>query len=120
MNGRSAILGDQQNKVFASASCGQGSFAKYTYAVTTCGSLFQFNENREVNKMLSVQAGKGYCVAVTPSHVVVGCADGVIRLFNPLTLDYVVSLPRPHCLGVKLSTAKYVNYDCIIDYDLMW
>ncbi len=58
--------------------------------------------------MLDVQSGRGYCVCTTASHVVVGCGDGVIRLFDPLSLDYTLSLPRPHCLGVELTTSKYV------------
>ena len=32
-----------------------------------------------------------------------GCGDGVVRLFDPATLDYIVTMPRPHPLTVQLS-----------------
>lgn len=60
--------------------------------------------------MLDVQSGSGYCVCVTESHVLVGCVEGIIRVFDPVTLKYVISLPRPHSLGVNLLSAKYGNH----------
>jgi WD40 repeat protein len=33
------------------------------------------------------------------AQVVVGCANGVVRVFDPVTLQYVATLPRPHALG---------------------
>ena len=66
-----------------------------------------------MDKLLDVQSGRGYCLCVTSFHVVAGCADGVIRLFDPITLDYVASLPRPHYLGVNLSAARFNDgYTC--------
>ena len=34
-----------------------------------------------------------------------GCSEGVIRIFDPRTLDYLVTVPKPHSLGVDVAAA---------------
>jgi len=46
-----------------------------------------------------MKAPRVYSLCVSSGHVVVGCANGVIRVFDPVTLQYVATLPRPHALG---------------------
>ena len=114
LNGRSAILGEQQNNSFVAVACGRDHFSKYAYVLTASGLLCQFNDTRELEKLTEVKSGRGYCLLVTQSYVLCGCADGVIRLFDPISLDYIISLPRPHQLGVDLSVARLINYSSII------
>lgn len=109
LNGRSAILGEQQNNSFVAVACGRDHFSKYAYVLTASGLLCQFNDSRELEKLTEVKSGRGYCLLVTQSYVLCGCADGVIRLFDPISLDYIISLPRPHHLGVDLSVASHLK-----------
>lgn len=36
------------------------------------------------------------------NYIAVGCADGIVRIFDPL-LRFVCTLPRPHVLGTDLA-----------------
>ena len=49
------------------------------------------------------QTASASCLAVTESHIMIGCADGVVRIFSSKTLHYITSLPRPHFLGVDVA-----------------
>lgn len=42
-------------------------------------------------------------MVLSESYLFCGCANGVIRLFDPYTLDYIVTLPYPHTLGVDIA-----------------
>ena len=37
-------------------------------------------------------------------HLFCGCVDGVVRVFDPLSLSYISSLPNPHPLGVDVAS----------------
>lgn len=36
----------------------------------------------------------------------IGCANGVVRVFDPVTLQYIATLPRPHALGKENGPSK--------------
>ena len=46
-------------------------------------------------------------------HIYVACADGVVRLFDVDTLQYVDSLPRPHYLGVDVAAGELCMLLCL-------
>jgi hypothetical protein len=49
------------------------------------------------------QASSGNCLSFGESGVAVGCANGIARVYDPLMLDVVESLPLPHFLGAVVS-----------------
>ena len=51
------------------------------------------------------QTTSANCVTVSEEYIYIGCADGIVRIFSPYTLEYVTSLPRPHYLGVDVAAA---------------
>ena len=54
------------------------------------------------------KASPAHSLAINENYLFCGCAKGVIRLFNPTTLDYIVTLPSTHPLGVDISVPVHV------------
>ena len=54
---------------------------------------------------LSLKASPAYCLVVNEQYLFCGCSEGVIRIFDPRTLDYLVTVPKPHSLGVDVAAA---------------
>ena len=52
-----------------------------------------------------LQTSCAYCLTVGEQYLYVGCAEGIVRIFNCRTLNYLSTLPRPHPLGVDVATA---------------
>ena len=50
-----------------------------------------------------MQTTSANTLAVSESHIFIGCAEGVVRIFSSSTLHYITSLPRPHYLGVDVA-----------------
>ena len=44
-------------------------------------------------------------ISVAGKYIFVGCANGIVRVFNSSTLHFVATLPRPHYLGVDIAAA---------------
>jgi WD40 repeat protein len=109
LNGRSAILGEHQNNCFVAVKCGRGQLAKFTYVLTKSGLLCQFNQSRELEKFTDIKSGKASCLEIHSDYVMCGCNDGIIRLFDPITLDYITTAPRPHSLGVSLLSTLHLT-----------
>lgn len=42
-------------------------------------------------------------MTVGENFIFVGCAEGIIRCFSPMTLEFLVTLPRTHYLGVDVA-----------------
>lgn len=100
--GRSGLLGDFRSSVFCGVACGQGTAAANTYAVTSDGVLCLFNHSRQLEAWVHLKTAGAHCLAVADGLVFCGCTDGLVRVFNPLNLHFICSLPRPHRLGLPL------------------
>ncbi|XP_030236848.1 WD repeat-containing protein 62 isoform X3 [Gadus morhua] len=101
--GRSGLLGDFKGSVFCGVACGRGAAADNTYAVTSGGLLCLFNKSRDLEAWVHLKTASARCLAVSESFVFCGCSDGTVRVFSPLNLQFISSLPRPHRLGVQLQ-----------------
>ncbi|MBN3319133.1 WDR62 protein, partial [Atractosteus spatula] len=101
--GRSGLLGEQRNRLFCDVACGRGQMAASTFCLTSSGLLCQFNEKRLLDSWIDLKTSAGSCLAVSEQLVFCGCTDGTVRVFDPRTLDYITTLPRPHCLGVDVA-----------------
>ncbi|CAL8350228.1 unnamed protein product [Arctogadus glacialis] len=101
--GRSGLLGDFKGSVFCGVACGRGAAADNTYAVTSGGLLCLFNKSRDLEAWVHLKTASARCLAVSECFVFCGCSDGTVRVFSPLDLHFISSLPRPHRLGVQLQ-----------------
>uniref|UniRef100_A0A3P8U742 Uncharacterized protein n=1 Tax=Amphiprion percula TaxID=161767 RepID=A0A3P8U742_AMPPE len=100
--GRSGLLGDHKNSVFSGVACGRGLMASNTYCITSSGLLCLLNSSRQLEAWVHLKTASASCLSITESLVFCGCADGVIRVFNPSNLQYISTVQRPHHLGVNL------------------
>lgn len=50
------------------------------------------------------------CISVNHDYIFCGCADGTVRIFNPLNLHFVTTLPKPHCLGTDIASVTEARY----------
>lgn len=53
--------------------------------------------------MFPLQTSTANCLSVGDAMITVGCADGIIRCFNPTNLHFICTLPRPHTLGIDIA-----------------
>ncbi|XP_074536120.1 WD repeat-containing protein 62 isoform X2 [Halichoeres trimaculatus] len=100
--GRSGLLGEHKNSVFSGVACGRGLMASSTYCITSSGLLCLFNSSRQLEAWVNLKTSSASCLAVSEDFIFCGCADGVVRVFSPCSLQYVSTLQRPHRLGVEL------------------
>lgn len=101
--GRSAILADHRNNNFCDVGCGKGSMAESTYAITESGLLCEFNGRRLLDKWVELRTTRAYSLVVGQNMICIGCAEGIVRVFNPQNLHFICTLPRPHALGTDLA-----------------
>ncbi|KAH3768001.1 wd repeat protein [Pelomyxa schiedti] len=102
LEGKSVSLGNHKDSTFTCIACGKGTAHNMVYGVTQRGLLHSFNlSTRQMEKWVDLR-GAIYAVCASERFVVCACADGNVRLFNPVTLQYVGTLPKPHQLGVNV------------------
>jgi WD40 repeat protein len=73
------------------------------YTVTYDGNLCSFGKNGIMEKWVSLHA-TAYAIEIGSNFVVVGCADGLVRIFQKKTLKYIGTLPLPAPLLGKNTT----------------
>ncbi|XP_021353584.1 mitogen-activated protein kinase-binding protein 1-like isoform X2 [Mizuhopecten yessoensis] len=104
LQGRSGILGAQKNNFFCDVVCGKGRMSKSVFSITQSGLLCEFNEKRLLDKWAELRTPSASCLSAGEDHIFVGCANGVVRVFSGRNLHFLVSLPRPHHLGVDVAS----------------
>ncbi|CAG8462322.1 6111_t:CDS:10 [Cetraspora pellucida] len=109
LDGRSGILGDLRDNNFLDAACCQKS--DHTYFVTSNGLLCMFTEGRLMDKWVNLQVKSAYSIDVSQQYIICACSNGIIRLFEPITLNYLGTLPKPHPLGVDLTLQTGSTYN---------
>ncbi|XP_027562510.1 mitogen-activated protein kinase-binding protein 1 isoform X2 [Neopelma chrysocephalum] len=102
--GRSGLLGELRNNFFADVACGRGKKAESTFCITSSGLLCEFNEKRLLDKWVELRTTVANCISVNHDYIFCGCADGTVRIFNPLNLHFVTTLPKPHFLGTDIAS----------------
>ncbi|XP_050438711.1 mitogen-activated protein kinase-binding protein 1 [Adelges cooleyi] len=108
--GRSAILGEQRNNDFVDVCCGCGDLKDYTYAITKSGLLCEFNNRRLLDRWVELKTTSANCMTIGNNYIFVGCAEGIVRCFNPGTLQFVTTLPRTHYLGVDVAQGHDISH----------
>ncbi|XP_072757661.1 uncharacterized protein Wdr62 isoform X2 [Anoplolepis gracilipes] len=108
--GRSAILGEQRNNDFVDVACGKGEMADSTYVITKTGLLCEFNNRRLLDKWVELRTTSANCMTVGDKYIFIGCAEGIVRCFNPSTLQFITTLPRTHYLGVDVAQGLSISH----------
>nr|XP_055166602.1 WD repeat-containing protein 62 isoform X2 [Nyctereutes procyonoides] len=103
--GRSGILGELHNNIFCGVACGRGQLAGNTFCVSYSGLLCQFNEKRVLEKWIDLKVSLSSCLCVSQELIFCGCTDGIVRMFQAHSLQYLANLPKPHYLGVDVAQA---------------
>ncbi|XP_025770302.1 WD repeat-containing protein 62 [Puma concolor] len=101
--GRSGILGELHNNIFCGVACGRGQMAGNTFCVSYSGLLCQFNEKRVLEKWINLKVSLSSCLCVSQELIFCGCTDGIVRIFQAHSLQYLANLPKPHYLGVDVA-----------------
>ncbi|XP_051063809.1 WD repeat-containing protein 62 [Phodopus roborovskii] len=101
--GRSGILGELHNNIFCGVACGRGRMAGNTFCVSYSGLLCQFNEKRMLEKWINLKVSFSSCLCVSEELIFCGCTDGIVRIFQAHSLQYLANLPKPHYLGVDVA-----------------
>jgi WD40 repeat protein len=94
--GKSADMGTRKDKVFADICAS----VEYTYALTEEPPILCIiNKERKMEKWMDLKATKGFACKVSSKYIACACSDGIVRLFDPQTLQHIVTLPKPPPLG---------------------
>ncbi|CAF1482975.1 unnamed protein product [Adineta ricciae] len=108
LRGRYAILAERKDNLFTDVVCGRGDCAGMTYVITANGLICQFDEHRQMCGERDLQE-KTNCLAIGDLYLVIGCMKGAVYVFSPQTLDYIMSIPLPHYLGVDIAFITSVD-----------
>ncbi|KAI8359604.1 hypothetical protein B0O80DRAFT_440656 [Mortierella sp. GBAus27b] len=104
LEGRAGTLGDQRNSNFVDAVCSKN--GRLTYVVTSNGLLCAFNNDRAIEKVVNLDARGAYSVNLTKDALICACTDGIIRLYEPESLEFIASLPKPPPVGSSPKDIK--------------
>ncbi|KAF9281206.1 hypothetical protein BGZ68_006795 [Mortierella alpina] len=106
LDGRAGILGELRDGNYVDAACSED--GRFTYAVTSTGILCLFSEGRVMEKWIDLHARGAYSVNLDDRCVICACTDGIIRLFEPETLQYIGTLAKP----VPVGTFRGSMHEC--------
>lgn len=79
---------------------------QYTHCITDTGMLVIFNSERILERWVDLKMDHGSCIDISPSLIVCGGSTGIVRLFEPGTLKFIGTLPRPDPLFTDFATGK--------------
>jgi WD40 repeat protein len=99
-----SILESQKHFNFIDVNCGMGENKSSIYCVTTSGVLCMVHETRLMDKWVQLESPSSYSLSLTSSHIFVGCAVGITRVFSASNLEYIATLPLPSISGRKDTT----------------
>ena len=91
-----SILESHKNAVFMDMKVGSGDII---YCTTSTGLLCAFNQTRFMDMWVQLESSASYSLSTATSSghdlVIVGCTEGLIRIFSAKTLQYLATLPLP-------------------------
>ncbi|TPX61218.1 hypothetical protein PhCBS80983_g01246 [Powellomyces hirtus] len=106
LEGFFASIPDHKINAFADVGCVLGpNNETYTYSITEEGTLMFFNRERQMEKWVDMRVATGRALHITDKYIACGGSDGVIRLFDSCTLQYVMTCPKPHPIDIEPHTS---------------
>uniref|UniRef100_A0A0K0DFZ1 WD_REPEATS_REGION domain-containing protein n=1 Tax=Angiostrongylus cantonensis TaxID=6313 RepID=A0A0K0DFZ1_ANGCA len=106
MQSRSAILADRRSSVFVDVVFLDNN---KVLTVTEDGALVEFLNKKYVKTYRYDDHSIPLCVSVTKNDVVLGCTNGVIRLYDKDDLTMRGRLPHPAFIGMDPASASSVE-----------
>ena len=107
MEGKSGAMGEHKNITCVDVTCisyqKDGALISYLYGITDAGVLLLFNQEKVLEKWVDLKMEYGKCITGSETMVICGGSHGVIRVFEPVTLKYLGTLPKPDPLYIKLE-----------------
>ena len=80
------------------------------YALSGSGTLCAFDaDSRVLEGWVSLRARGGRALDVTPHAIIAAGADGLVRIFEPGTLAFRGTLPKPPPMGAPQGDAYIVE-----------
>ncbi|KAI8927578.1 hypothetical protein BC831DRAFT_451960 [Entophlyctis helioformis] len=76
------------------------------YAILENGVLALFDNSHMLFKWVELKMDYSTCMDVSAKYVACGGSKGIIRLFQPATLQYVATLPSPHPRYVDIISGQ--------------
>ena len=91
-----SILENHKNTVFMDMKIG---LADKVYCTTSTGLLCAFNDTRFMDMWVQLESSVSYSLSTSTigglDVVIVGCTEGLIRMFSAKSLQYLSTLPLP-------------------------
>ena len=56
------------------------------------------------------QTTSANCITVGEGYIFIGCADGIVRIFDADSMHFISTMPRPHYLGVDVAQGLSPRY----------
>mmetsp|Transcript_16271 Transcript_16271/g.31532 ORF Transcript_16271/g.31532 Transcript_16271/m.31532 type:complete len:1332 (+) Transcript_16271:637-4632(+) len=105
--GRAGIIPNYKDATFTDVVCGTGQSSGCTYLVTQCGYLICMGSNRLMEKWVHLEAKSAYSISLSKGRLLCACSNGIIRIFEADTFEFVATLPIPRVSGnVALPTEQ--------------
>jgi WD40 repeat protein len=122
LEGKQAITADHKHITCVDVGTTQcpgesDTLENFAHCVTETGVLVVFNSSRVLERWVDLKMDQGTCIDVSPSLVVCGGTNGIVRFFEPGTLKYIGTLPKPDPLFIDIQTGElsaHVKTDAIL------
>jgi WD40 repeat protein len=112
------IIEEQKTSIFVDIACGSYHCDGKVYCITSTANLCIFNEERMVEKWITLNCKIAYSLELflqqdSPGLLVVGGANGVIQAFSPKTLELLADLPLPAPITTPQKASDSVKYPAV-------
>ncbi len=116
LTGRPAsTLEGLSDSIFMDIACCQGEDGINTvYAVTSSAVLCVFSTQCVMEQWVDLEAENAYGLSVCDRLLCIGCSNGILRLFDAGSLQFIATLPKPPPLG-RANVASTRELKTLID-----
>mmetsp|Transcript_23235 Transcript_23235/g.36973 ORF Transcript_23235/g.36973 Transcript_23235/m.36973 type:complete len:1080 (+) Transcript_23235:1368-4607(+) len=99
------LMPDYKDSTFVDVVCGRGELSGLTFLVTECASLICMGTNRLMEKWVFLEAEKAFSLSLSAdnSRVACSCGDGISRIFEASSFEFLATLPLPRGVGIPLG-----------------
>ncbi len=103
------------DSIFMDIACYQGEDGIDTvYAVTSSAVLCVFSMQCVMEQWVNLEAENAYGLSVCDRLLCIGCSNGILRLFDAGSLQFIATLPKPPPLG-RANVASTRELNTLVD-----
>jgi len=104
---QAALMANYENSTFTDVVCGSGDLSGDTFLVTDCGSLICVASNRLMEKGVVLETDSAFSISIDhKNRLLCGCANGVCRVFDGKSFEFIATLPLPKRIDIPVQTQK--------------